>query len=69
MENTTKGVLALAVAVYMGMGPVQAIIQMQEMEKRGQLAPYFKENKGLLAIPLLIPVLLVWYGVSKLRGA
>lgn len=73
MDDKIKGYLALGIAVAMGHLPVRAYLAKEEAKRQGIVPPKVLAteqdvNQGLLKM-MLIPALLVWYGVSKLRAA
>ena len=73
MDSKIKGFLALGLAVAMGQLPARAYLAKEEAKRQGIVPPNVLAtdpdvNHGLLRM-MLIPALLTWYGVSKLRSA
>lgn len=73
MDDKIKGYLALGIAVAMGQLPVRAYLAKEEAKRQGIVPPNILATEGDvdqgILKALLIPALLTWYGVSKLRSA
>ena len=72
MENTTKGYLALGVAALMGVPRVLVYVEAQRQIAEGTMRSTPEQerlfNQGTLA-SLIVPGLLLWYGIGALQKA